>query len=80
MSAKFIPKLLTEQQKEYLAYQENASTHSAHMIRAFLAKNSMPLVKQASYPPVGQGEKIFFQIENVAPLKSWQMVRNFKFH
>ena len=37
--------------KNFQLHHENAPAHSAHVIHAFLAKNSMPLVRQAPYSP-----------------------------
>ena len=37
--------------KNFQLHHDNAPAYSAHMIHAFLAKNSMPLVRQAPYSP-----------------------------
>ena len=37
--------------KNFQLHHDNAPAHSAHVIHAFLAKNSMPLVRQAPYSP-----------------------------
>ena len=37
--------------KTFQLHHDNAPAHSAHVIHAFLAKNSMPLVRQAPYSP-----------------------------
>ena len=38
--------------KNFQLRHDNAPAHSAHVIHAFLAKNSMPLVRQTRYSPV----------------------------
>ena len=37
--------------KNFQLYHDNAPTHSAHVIQAFLPKNSVPLVRQVPYSP-----------------------------
>ena len=37
--------------KNFQLHHDNAPTHSAHVIHAFLAKNSLPIVRQAPYSP-----------------------------
>ena len=37
--------------KNFQLHHDNAPVHSAHVIHAFLAKNSMSLVRQAHYSP-----------------------------
>ena len=37
--------------KNFQLCDDNVPTHSAHVIHAFLAKNSMSLVRQAPYSP-----------------------------
>ena len=37
--------------KNFQLHHDSAPAHSAHVIHAFLAKNSMPLVRQAPYSP-----------------------------
>ena len=37
--------------KNFQLHHDNAPAHSAHVIHAFLAKNSMSLVRQAPYSP-----------------------------
>ena len=37
--------------KNFQLHHDNAPAHSAHVVQAFLAKNSMPLIRQAPYSP-----------------------------
>ena len=37
--------------KNFQLHHDNAPAHSAHVIQDFLAKNGMPLVRQAPYSP-----------------------------
>ena len=45
--------------KNFQLHHDNVPAHSAHVIHAFLAKNSMPLVREAPYSP------------NLAPCDFW---------
>ena len=38
-------------QQNFQLHHDNAPAHSAHVVQAFLAKNSMPLIRQAPYSP-----------------------------